>query len=37
MPQYLIVHINRFEDNGDQSYKKVRKPIEYPISLDMDE
>ncbi len=36
MPRYLIIHLKRFEES-EQGFKKNKKPIEYPMQMDMDE
>lgn len=38
MPQYLIVHVKRFEESiEDGGFKKIRKSIKYPLQLKFDE
>jgi len=37
MPRYLIIHLKRFEENENQTYKKNKRPFEYPLSMEMDE
>jgi ubiquitin C-terminal hydrolase len=36
MPHYLIIHLKRFEE-VEQQFIKNKKPIEYPLAMDMDE
>mmetsp|Transcript_26156 Transcript_26156/g.25335 ORF Transcript_26156/g.25335 Transcript_26156/m.25335 type:complete len:115 (+) Transcript_26156:1698-2042(+) len=35
-PELLIIHIKRFEE-FNQTYRKIKKPIEYPLEISMDE
>lgn len=37
MPRYLIIHLKRFEEYENQTYKKNKRPFEYPLSMEMDE
>lgn len=36
MPQYLILHLRRFEESPN-GFMKNKKPIEFPLTMDMDE
>ena len=36
MPPYLIIHLRRFEGNGN-GFVKNKKSIEFPFSMDMDD
>ena len=36
LPQYMIIHLKRFEEQN-QSLKKIKKSMEYPLQMDMDE
>ena len=35
-PDYLIIHLKRFEEYKNE-YRKIKKSIEYPLEMDMDE
>lgn len=37
IPRYLVIHLKRFEEFENQTYKKNKRPFEYPLVMEMDE
>ncbi|CDW89095.1 ubiquitin carboxyl-terminal hydrolase family protein [Stylonychia lemnae] len=37
LPRYLVLHLRRFEENEQSQFIKNKKPIDYPLEMDMDD